>query len=100
MTSYGDISHLLWGIEDIFAVLGLSEDAEQRATIARAFITNSISPAFPMPLPCEKVAMKVYKKYVTKAMKRRNVIRCGSDEFFSPCPMAYAGRCSTFTRRC
>ena len=58
MSGDNDIEQVPWSYEDMFAVIGLSTDALERATMVRGFLDDSIRmrPAFPRPEKREVIA--------------------------------------------
>ena len=88
MSSDNDIERVPWSYEDMFAVIGLSIDALERATMVRGFLGDSLSmrPAFSRPDARNKWAVKAYNKWTTCAEKRLFLVRCGGDEYWYNIP--------------
>ena len=88
MSSEEDIEQVPWSYEDMFAVIGLSTDAQERATMVRGFLGDSLRmrPAFPRPEPREREAVRAYNKWTTRAEKRLFKVSCGVDEYYYTIP--------------
>ena len=82
------VENLPWNPEDMSALISLSEDAQERATMLRGFLQNSLHmrPAFPRPEPRDRWAVRAYNKYVTRAEKRLFLVRNGPEEYFYTLP--------------
>ncbi len=82
------IEELPWSLEDMFALIKLSSEARERATMVRGFIQDDLHmrPAFQRPEPRDRWAVRVYNKYVTSAEKRLFLVRCGIEEYYYTLP--------------
>ena len=88
MSSDEDIEQVPWSYEDMFAVIGLSTDAQERAIMVRGFLGDSLRmrPAFSRPESREKEAVMAYNKWTTRAEKRLFKVSCGVDEYYYTIP--------------
>ena len=88
LSSDPDIEQVHWSLEDMFTILKLSENTEQRANMVRGFLDDTIiiKPLFERPDLTNKSEVKAYKKWITKEERKIIVVCCGINKYYYRVP--------------